>query len=282
MAADDYKNISRTQWSEVAGAWERHADRFDKQSFEVATAWMLDSVALRPGERVLELACGPAGLGLQAARAVGADGQVLSTDFAQPMVEAARRRAEVEKLDNMDFEVVDAESIDLPDESFDAVLCRFGYMLMGDSGAALRETSRVLRTGGRVALAVWGEAEENPWASTPMRAVMEHFDAPPPEPEAPGMFALADEPRLRRLLEQAGFTEIRVERVEAVEQYESLDAWWNFTRQVAGPVATLLAGLADADREAIRSRANEMAYQFADDGALRFPSAMRLAAASRR
>jgi ubiquinone/menaquinone biosynthesis C-methylase UbiE len=281
MAVEDYKNVSRTQWSEVAGAWERHANRFDKQSFAAATVWMLDSVALQPGERVLELACGPAGVGLQAARAVGAGGHVLSTDFSEPMVEAARRRAETEKVGNIEFKVVDAESIDLPDESFDAVLCRFGYMLMGNPGAALRETFRVLSPGGRVALAVWGEAAENPWASTPMRVVMEHFDAPPPEPGAPGMFALADEGRLRGLLEQAGFAEIRVERVEAVEQYESPDAWWNFTREVAGPLATLLAGLADTDRDAIRRRASELSSQFADDGALRFPSAVRLAGASR-
>jgi ubiquinone/menaquinone biosynthesis C-methylase UbiE len=281
MAVEDYKSVSRTQWSEVAGAWERHADRFDKQSGEAATAWMLEAVSLRPGERVLELACGPAGVGLQAARAVGPEGYVLSTDFAQPMVDAARRRAEEEKLENMDFRVIDAESIDLPDESFDAALCRYGYMLMAEPGAALRETCRVLHPGGRVALAVWGEAGENPWASTPMRAVMEHFDAPPPEPGAPGMFALADEDRLRGLLEDAGFSEIQVERVEAVERYESVDAWWDFIRQVAGPLATLLAGLSDADRDAIRARASEMASQFADDGALRFPSALRLAAASR-
>jgi ubiquinone/menaquinone biosynthesis C-methylase UbiE len=281
VAAEDYKSVSRTQWSEVAGAWERHAERLDRQSGEAATAWMLEAVGPRPGERVLELACGPAGVGLQAARAVGPDGHVLSTDFAQAMVDAARRRAEEEKIENMDFRIVDAESVDLPDESFDAVVCRYGYMLMGDPGAALRETCRVLVPGGRVALAVWGEAGENPWASTPMLAVMEHFDAPPPEPGAPGMFALADEDRLRRLLEEAGFSEIRVERVEAVERYESLDAWWNLISQIAGALATLLAGLSDTDRDAIRKRASEMASQYADDGALRFPSGLRLAAASR-
>jgi ubiquinone/menaquinone biosynthesis C-methylase UbiE len=279
---EDYKAASRTQWSQVADAWERHADRFDTQSGAAATAWMLEAAGLRPGERVLELACGPAGVGLQAARAVGLAGNVLCTDFAQPMVDAARRRAKEEKLENMDFAVVDAESIDLPGTSFDAVVCRFGYMLMGDPGSALHETARVLRPGGRVALAVWGEASENPWASTPMRAVMEHFGAPEPEPGAPGMFALADEVRLGGLLQDAGLSAIRVERVEAVEEYDSVDAWWEFIRQVAGPLATLLAGLPDADRDAIRGRAGEMASDFSHDGPLRFRSGLRLASASRR
>lgn len=282
MAADDYKSTSRDQWSAVAGAWERHAKRFDTQSFEVATAWMLDAAALKPGERVLELACGPAGVGLQAARAVGPEGRVLCTDFAEPMVDAARRRAAEEKFENVDFKVLDAEAMDLPDASFDVALCRYGYMLMADPGAALRETHRVLNNpGGRVALAVWGEAGENPWSSIPMRAVMEHFDAPPPEPGMPGMFALGDDERVRQLLGKAGFAEIRVERVEAVERYESVEAWWDFIREVSGPLATLLAGLQGSDSEAIRARAREAAAAFASNGELRFPSALRLAAANR-
>lgn len=281
MAADDYKSTSRTQWSGVAGAWERHAKRFDAQSGEVATAWMLEAAGLRPGEQVLELACGPAGVGLQAARAVAPGGRVLCTDFAEPMVDAARRRVAEEKVENVDFGVVDAEAMDLTDASFDAALCRYGYMLMGDPRTALQETHRVLRPGGRLTLAVWGEAGENPWASIPMRAVMEHFDAPPPEPGMPGMFALAEENGLHQLLEEAEFAEIRVERVEAAERYESVDAWWDFIREVAGPLATLLAGLQDADREAIRARASEAASEFANDGELRFPSGLRLAAASR-
>jgi ubiquinone/menaquinone biosynthesis C-methylase UbiE len=280
VAAEDYKSVSRTQWSGVAGAWERHAERFDTQSGEVATAWMLEAAGLRAGERVLELACGPAGVGLQAARAVAPDGRVLCTDFAEPMVEAARRRAAEEKLENVDFRVTDAEAMDLPGD-FDAALCRYGYMLVGDPGAALQETRRVLRPSGRLALAVWGEAGENPWASIPMRAAMDHFDAPPPEPGMPGMFALAEENGLRQLLEEAGFAEIRVERIEASERYESVDAWWDFIREVAGPLVTLLAGLQDADREAIRARASEAASAFASDGELRFPSGLRLAAASR-
>src|SRR5688572_8701032 len=151
MASDDYKSVSQTQWSNVASAWERHAKRFDTQSFEVATTWMLEAAELRPGEKVLELACGPAGVGLQAARAVGPDGHVLCTDFAEPMVDAARRRAAEEELENVDFRVVDAEAMELPDASFDAVLCRLGYMLMGDAGKAFEESNRVLRHTGRLA-----------------------------------------------------------------------------------------------------------------------------------
>ena len=118
------------------------------------------------------------------------------------------------------------------------------------------------RPGGRAAFAVWGEAGENPWASIPMRAIMEHFDAPAPEPGTPGMFALEDDERVRGLLEDAGFTEIRVERVEAAERYESVEAWWELHSRVAGPAATLSAGLQEPDREAIRARAGEAASAF--------------------
>jgi ubiquinone/menaquinone biosynthesis C-methylase UbiE len=281
MGAEDYTSVSRTQWSTVASAWGRHAKRFDAQSGEVATSWMLEAAGLRAGAQVLELACGPAGVGLQAARAVAPEGRVLCTDFAAPMVEVARRRAAADGLQNVDFRVVDAEALDLTDATFDAALCRYGYMLMGDPATALKETHRVLRPRGRLALAVWGQPEENPWASIPMRAVMEHFGAPPPAPGMPGMFALADEHRLRQLLEQAGFADIRLERVEAAERYESVEAWWDFVGEVTGPLATLLAALQDADREAIRARAGEAVSQFRSDGELVFPSGLRLAAASR-
>lgn len=280
MDAAEFTEVSRQQWSGVAGGWERHADELEERAPGVATGWMLDALALAPGERVLELACGPAGVGLRAAAAVGPDGRVLLTDFSEAMVEVARRRTA--ELDNVELRTLDAQRMDLEAESFDAAVCRFGYMLMGDHAAALRETRRVLRGGGRVALAVWGEPGENPWAFAFMRAVMDHFGAPPPDPDAPGMFTLADPARLRGRLEEAGFEDVRVEALPGRMTYESLDHWWDETAELAGPVATLLANMADDDREAVRERLRAAAEPFAGpEGALDFPADVRVAAARR-
>ena len=182
----DFDDISQGVWEGVSGGWKAHAADLEEGPHGEAAVRMLDAAALRPGERVLELACGPAGVGLQAARAVEPEGSVLLTDFSEGMVQAARDRATELGIENVEFAVADAQRLDLPDDSFDAALCRFGYMLMGDPFVAMHETARVLRPGGRIALAVWGEPADNAWIMLPMRALLEHFDAHRAGPRCPG------------------------------------------------------------------------------------------------
>lgn len=282
MSIDEYREASHTQWSGSAEAWERHADRLDSAGgASRAAEWIVDAAGLEAGSDVLELACGPGGVGLAAAERVGPSGHVLCTDFAAPMVEAAARRAQERGLENVETRVLDAERMDLPDGTFDAVLCRFGYMLMADPAAALAETCRVLAPRKRVALAVWGEMEANPWIALFMRPVMEHYGAPPPEPGAPGVFALADADRLTGLLRDAGFDDVRTERLEAVERHRSADAWWEFTSEMTAPVRGLLAAMSDEDRAKVRARAYEAASHYADGDGLALPSAVRVASARR-
>src|SRR4051794_11886758 len=147
---------------------------------------MLDALAPMPGQTILELAAGTGETGFAAARAIGPDGRLISTDFAPEMVAAARRASERLGLANVEHREMDAERMDLADDSVDGVLCRWGYMLMADPASALAETRRVLRDGGRLSLSVWGAADRNPWASLPARALAEHTGAPPADPRAPG------------------------------------------------------------------------------------------------
>jgi SAM-dependent methyltransferase len=111
---------------------------------------------------------------------------VISTDFAPEMVDVARRQSEARGLTNVEHRVLDAERMDLDDDSVDGVVCRWGYMLMADPAAALRETRRVLRDGGRLAFAVWGAPDRNPWVAVPGMTLVQRGHMPPPEPGAPG------------------------------------------------------------------------------------------------
>ena len=126
-----------------------------------------------------------------------------------------------------------AEWIDLPLASVDAVLCRWGYMLLADPVAALGETRRVLRPGGRLSLAVWDDARHNPWATLPMLELIERGLAAPPADGEPGPFALGDAGRLRALLEQAGFAQIDVQQLDIEHRHPSVDAFWETTLDVA-------------------------------------------------
>jgi SAM-dependent methyltransferase len=125
---------------------------------------------------------------------------------------------------------MDAEKMDLDDDSVDGVLCRWGYMLMADPAAALSETRRVLRDGGRVSFAVVGEPERNPWATIPGRVLVERGHMPPPAEGAPGIFAMADENRIRALVTGAGFSEPDVQPVEMRWQFEDAEDYWGFTQ----------------------------------------------------
>ena len=117
--------------------------------------------------------------------------------------------------------------------SVDAVLCRWGYMLMDDPAAALSETRRVLRPGGRVALAVWDLLERNPWALAPGLALRAHGLAQPQAQDAPGPFRLADPQRVRELLQQAGFTEIVMDAVASAAAPSSFDHFWEATLDIS-------------------------------------------------
>jgi ubiquinone/menaquinone biosynthesis C-methylase UbiE len=220
---------------------------------------------------VLDLAAGPGDSGLAAAALVGDTGRVISTDFSPTMVEIARRRGAELGLENVDFRVMDGERLELEDDSVDGVLCRFGYMLMPDPARALAETRRVLRPGGRVALAVWREADRNPWISIVGRMLVERGHVPPPEPGAPGMFTMAKDERIRELLEGAGFTVLRSEEIHVRFEYESLDEYVERARDTSGVFARVWREVPDGERAEMESLLEEAFAPFAVDAGYAFP-----------
>src|SRR3954464_13432225 len=166
MDAEAYRAESRERWEAAAAGWAREREAFQRDAMPVSQ-WMLDAAHLQPGHTVLELAAGPGDTGLMAAELVAPDGKAIITDNAEGMLEAARARAKELGATNVEIRPMEAEWIDLPAASIDAVLSRWGYMLLADPEAALRETRRVLRPGGRVALAAWTAPEHNRWLALP-------------------------------------------------------------------------------------------------------------------
>src|SRR6202035_3028763 len=147
---------------------------------------MVGELTLEPGQRVLELAAGPGDTGFLAAKRISPGGTLISSDASEAMLDIARERARELGVDNVEFVQLQLEWIDLETASVDAALCRWGLMLLVDPAAAAQEIRRVLRPGGRFATAVWGAPEDNPWATTPTRALIELGHAQPPDRDAPG------------------------------------------------------------------------------------------------
>lgn len=213
-----------TRWNAAAEHWAEHADRIDEEAAAV-TAWLLAAIAPAAGETVLELGAGPGGVGLQAARAVVPDGRVVITDIAPAMIDVARRRARELELENVEFEVADAMALPMPDAGIDAAVCRFALQAMEEPARALGETLRVLRPGGRLALAVWSRPDRNPGTAAAMATIREAAGESPAAGASP-IFALADETRLRSLLTGAGFADVRLEHLTGERRYDTFESWW--------------------------------------------------------
>jgi ubiquinone/menaquinone biosynthesis C-methylase UbiE len=263
----------------IAPGWERWRARIEDVTAPVRE-WMINELAPRPGDTLLELAAGAGDTGFEAAAIAGERGRLISTDFSPAMVQAARRRAAELGLATVEHRVMDAERIELEADSIDGVLCRFGYMLMPDPAAALAETRRVLRPGGHLALAVWGAPERNPWITIGFGLLVERGHLPSPEPGAPGPFALASEDRTRALLEGAGFTAVRTEEIPVRFTFRDIDDYMTYSTDTGGPAALVLRGLPDDERDALKRRLDQAFAPFEGDEGYALPGVALTAVAS--
>jgi SAM-dependent methyltransferase len=275
-----YRAASLEQWAGSAPGWGARAVQL-QETLAPVSMWMVEAIDPQPGQTVLELAAGPGETGFLAAELVRPGGMLICSDFAEPMLEVARARSAELGLDNVEFRRLDAESLDLDAASVDGVLCRYGYMLMADPETALRETRRVLRPGGRMALAAWASADENPWASIAGKVVRDRLGAPEPDPAAPGMFAFGLPGRLEGLLAGTGFAGVRVEPYDLTFTYPSFEEWWAITHDLSKPLADMVDAMEPGDREATLNAIREAFAPFtAADGTLVFPARAVLGAAS--
>jgi len=277
--AEAFRRESAQRWSAAATGWANNRATFQAAMAPVS-AWMLEALASQPGHRVLELAAGPADTGLMAAQRIHPGGTLICTDVAEEMLDAARARAQELGLDNVEFKAMDAEWIDLPTADVDGVLCRFGYMLVADPAAALRETRRVLRPGGRVALAAWTGPEDNPWIAVPREELDRLTGEPPPAPGTPGPLSFGDPARIEDLVDEAGFVDTRIEQLDLSFAFDDLDAWWDVQLDLSTFLRAGVAALTPAQRDDLRDAIDaRLADHVAPDGSVRLPARTHVAVA---
>jgi SAM-dependent methyltransferase len=281
MSAEELRPALRAQWSAAASGWRAHHAHVDQHSAPV-TAAMLRSVNIRPGDRVLELACGPGGVGLAAARRAGPDGHVVLSDIAPEMTAIASDRASELGLANVETKQLDLEAIAEPDASYDVVLCRNGLMLVPDPERAAAEIARVLRPRGSVAVAVWAPRERNPWLGALLDAVGTHLGAAVPPPGVPGPFSMSELGAVRRVLASGGLLNVTVEEVAVPLAATSPQEWLDAVIGLGGTVRQLLASLPPQTVEAIRGDAIAAVAPYArNGGAVEIPGAAYVASARR-
>lgn len=270
MNKDEFRSASEKVWEKMAQGWDINRDYMWETSKPVGE-WLVEKLAPSDGQTILELAAGMGDTGFVAARLVGAEGRLISTDFAPSMVDGARRRADELGITNAEFHVVDAENMDLDTESVDGVLCRWGYMLMSDPSAAFKETRRVLRPGGRLCFSVFAGPERNPWAALPARALVEGGFMEAPAPGSPGILALGDKERLQSLLAEAGFSGHVIEEVPITWRHRDFDGYWRFLTEVAGAIAALIESLPSDEQAAAREAMQSAVSGFQTESEIALP-----------
>jgi SAM-dependent methyltransferase len=250
--------MTRADWADIAKGWEHYADAFRVRTMPVA-AWMVDAIAPQPGQTLVDLAAGVGDTGFLAAELIEPGGTLITSDSSPEMLSAAQRRAEQLGITNVRFKQIDAtQPIDIAAATIDGVLCRWGYMLMDDPEAGLRETRRILKPGGRVALAAWTGPDENRWSTLPSDLLLERGLIEPLEPgRRGGQFDWAEEGVVAENLEAVGFVEYEVTTLDFPITYASVQQWWDTSRSMGARVSQarvpdeseIIAALADAAKQ---------------------------------
>jgi len=229
LAAADYEPLWQAQ---LAGAQQK----------------LLACAAAQPGENVLDVACGTGLVTFPLAGEVGASGRVVGVDLSGQMVEEARARAMRGAVANVGFARMDAENLELPDGSFDLAVCALGLMYLPDPGRALREMRRVLRPGGRMAAAVWGERSRCGWAE-----LFPIVDAEVRSEVCPMFFSLGGGESLPYLCQQEKFTDIEHHRIDATLAFANATEACN-AAFIGGPVALAWSRFDDSVKARVCAR----------------------------
>jgi SAM-dependent methyltransferase len=276
---DAFRAEQLERWDRGAAGWGRRAAEVRDHGMPVSIA-MIRQLGLQPGQRVLELAAGPGDTGFLASELVNPAGMLVSSDASEAMLDIARARAEQLGVGNVEFVRLELEWIDLPTASVDALLCRFALMLLVDPEAAAREMRRVLRPGGRAAVAVWDQPAANPWATVAMQSMIKLGHVAPPDPGQPGMFALAAPGALQRVLESAGFVFVHVEAVKVERRYPDIRSYLEETLDLSQVFATPFGSLESSAQEVVVREMATCAEPFRDaDGSYTFPGRSLVASA---
>jgi ubiquinone/menaquinone biosynthesis C-methylase UbiE len=207
---------------EAAEVWRQGAAR-RAQTLAAATEQMLDAAGLAPGMRVLDVAAGTGDQSVLAAQRIGASGSLLATDISASMLDVAAQAARDAGLSNVETHVADASALDLPPDTFDAGICRFGLMFVPDLDQALVRIHRALKPGARFAALVWSTREANPYIGLQIDLVNEMGRMPSPPPTIVRTVALSAPGTLDQAFERAGFREVSVSAVGTPRVFASLD-----------------------------------------------------------
>jgi ubiquinone/menaquinone biosynthesis C-methylase UbiE len=266
---EQIRDQQRQTWDKFSAGWKKW-DQLVSNWLAPVGQELIRSAALRETSNVLDVAAGTGEPGLSAAGLVP-KGTVTVTDLSDRMLEVAADSAARRGIENFQTKQCDAGALPFPDSSFDAVLCRFGFMFFPDVDTCVKEFVRVAKPGARICTAVWDIPDRNPWATTIIGTISKYVDMPTPPPGAPGLFRCAAPGYMETAFRKGGLKDIAVKNVAGELSFKSADEYWSFMTEIAAPV---VAGLTKADeptRQKIEATVLDLARKTSPEGKPRLP-----------
>ena len=276
----DHKQRQKAQWAAAAAGWDRRYDWY-AAVFAPLASWCCVAAGVGPGVRLLDVACGTGLVTLPAARLAGTNGRVVAIDLAADMVSVVTRRARAANLETVEAHEMDAEDLQFDDGAFDAVTCACGLMFVPDVPRALHEMRRVLRPGGRLAVAVWDEPGKSPFLTLAGQAAAAISPPAPPVPGAPGGFRFSGPGELVGLLREAGVAGVAAESLPLPIACASTAEYIEIITDMSAGMKTRLSTLPPADLARFRTHVDEAARQYQYEGGLRLVATALCASGTR-
>ena len=278
--AAKYKSAQREQWNKDGAAWRRWNPILDRW-YGGVTRQMLDLARIQPDMRILDVAAGAGEPAVSAAERVGPGGYVLATDISEGIVELALQVARERGLKQVETLAMDGERLDLPDASFDVVVCRLGLMYMPHPVTALREWRRVLKAGGRVAVVVFSTPDRNPWGATPASIIRRRAQLPPPVAGQPGPFSLGHPGMLEDLFTRAGFADHEVHAAPVPHRMANTADYVQVAREAFGAFNAMMAHLSPPERESVLNEVEDAMRSFESPDEFEAPGECLVGAATK-
>ena len=276
----DFREAQHKQWDSAAVGWREWSEFTDSAAGHISER-LVELAGVQPGSQVLDIAAGYGEPALTAARKAGPEGRVVATDISAEMLAFGRERAGAAGLGNVEFMQSDAFSLDFPPDSFEAAVSRWGIIFEPDAVAAAGHIRGFLKPGAKIAISSWGEPDQVPFLSIPMRTTMQRLDVPPPPPGTPGPLSRPTPDAIGSLLEGGGFSKVAVEQDEVTFEFDSPEHFTAYVRAIAAPIRTMIEQHAGDAQEEVW---DEITQAVADAGGgskpLRFSNVVLLASAT--
>lgn len=234
-----FREAQHKNWDSAAVGWKEWSEFNDSTAWHISER-LVELAGVQPGSRVLDVAAGYGEPALTAARQAGPKGRVVATDISAEMLAFGRERAAAAGVGNVEFMQSDASSLDFPYESFDAAVSRWGIIFEPDAEAAAARIRGFLKPGARMAIASWGEPDQVPFLSIPMRTTMERLHVPPLPAGTPGPLSRPTPDAIGGLLEGGGFSNVAVEQAEVIFAFDSPEHFTAYVRAIAAPIRVMI------------------------------------------